>query len=148
MKKLITIIMAICFTILITACSPTTTTELTKENYTNFLAIEYKIENCVVNNNTYYCNVVVSTKAKKEAKFSNVEIGFTLSCYGFIAYSSNLTLQPIPFMYTPQGKYTLYINEDGSASTTVSVKSTTAKDFPSTSRLKFVIQKISGKVVY
>ena len=147
MKKLIICIIIMCLVFLTTACSePTTTSTLTKDNYSNFLIFEYEIENCVVNDKTYYCNIVVSTKSKKEAKFSDAELTFTLYCFGFATYNSKHITSNSSFALL--NKYTIYIDEDGVGSTTVNMKSTTLKGFPSTNNLKLTVQKISGNVIY
>lgn len=150
MKKLAIAIMLslLFFTLGCTSAKEKKEISLTKDNYMDYLKIEYKIENCVVNNNTYYCNVFVSSKAKNGATFTDAEITFSLHQYGFIAYNSIENPNTTTYMYTPQGQYTLYLDNNGEASTSVSMQSLTSNSFPSTSKLKFIVKKISGKAFY
>jgi hypothetical protein len=151
MKKIICILLAIltCLTIIpLSACKETTA--LTTENYTKFLRIDYKLENCVVDGNTYYCSIVVSTKAKNGVKFTDAEIGFNIFCpgTGFSPYNAELDKTISHYIYNPSGSYRLILDETGYSTTTVSFRSTSARAFPSTSKIKFTPMKILGKVTY
>lgn len=139
MKKLIVSVLLFVLFVFTGCESATTTTTLTAKNYKDFLVVEYRIENCNTTQKSdlfgvktvYHCTVLVTTKAKNNAKFEDAKIRFSISC------GSN---------YSSSGKYYLYLDENGKSSTSVTVESTYG--YPKTNLIKFYVSQISGNITY
>ena len=149
MKKLITIIMAICFTLLIAGCSSTNKTALTKDNLNDYLVIHTTISDFCSTEDIYEisyidtnivlnCNINVFTSKKKNCNFENVKIEFSVSLnnHSFIISSKMNTLN---------------LDYEGQSYCTINCHNTvytyTSVDFPSTSDVKITLKSVSGYVV-
>ena len=141
--------MALCFTILITSCSSTNKTELTKENLDDYLVIHTTITDLCSSEDVYElsninthiilnCNINVFTSKKKNCNFENVQIEFSVSLnnQSFIISSRKNTLN---LDYEGQSHCT--INTNRTCYTYVYV------DFPSTSDVKITLISVSGYVI-
>lgn len=149
MKKLITIIMAICFTLLIAGCSSTNKTALTKDNLNDYLVIHTTISDFCSTEDIYEisyidtnivlnCNINVFTSKKKNCNFENVKVEFSVSLnnssFDISSKSNELTL-----------------NYEGQSHCSIAcrnvVYSYTSVKFPSTSDVEITLKSVSGYVV-
>lgn len=119
-------------TIPLSAC--TEEISLNENNYTKYIDIQYKLENCVADNNNLYCSLIVSFSSKDNSyKFSNAKISFRATVTNFHSSSHKNGDEVI-------------LDKEGKGEFIVSLNSSSATRFPTTRNIKFTLKKISGSV--